>query len=135
MTDCLFCNIIAGEIPSHNIYEDEGVLAFLDIYPKTKGHTLVIPKEHFDNLYDISDKALAHVSRIAKHIAIHMKTALGATGVNILQSSGRVAQQEVMHFHMHIVPRYEDDQKICFTTSYEGKEFEAIATQIKEGLE
>ncbi len=134
MKDTIFSKIIAGEIPSYTVYEDEHVLAFLDIFPKTKGHTLVIPKEPFDNLYDISDEALAQVSRVAKRIAIHMKEALGASGVNIFQSSGSAAQQEVMHYHMHVVPRYDDDQKISFATSYEGKEFEAIAATLSEGL-
>lgn len=128
--NCLFCTIIAGDIPAHKVYEDEQVLAFLDIYPKTKGHTLVIPKRHADNIYDIDTKDLEHVMHVAQEIAKGMKTSLDTSGVNMFQSSGAVAQQEIMHYHMHVIPRYDDEQQISFATTYNGDDFESLATNI-----
>jgi histidine triad (HIT) family protein len=132
MSDCLFCRIVAGEIPSHKIYEDDNVLAFLDIYPKTKGHTLVIPKQHAENIFDIPKERLVQVMAVAQQIAKKMPAALGAEGVNFYQSNGSVAQQEIMHYHMHIIPRYQDAQHISFATEYKEKDFEDIVEKMNE---
>ena len=109
MEDCIFCKIIAGQIPSFKVFEDEDTLAFLDIKPATKGHTLVIPKQHFENVFDISDMALQKVSVVAKKLSVKIKDALRADGIRLSQSNGTVAGQDIMHFHLHIIPRYEND--------------------------
>lgn len=132
--NCLFCTIIAGDIPAHKVYEDEQVLAFLDIYPKTKGHTLVIPKRHAENVYDIPVEDLNQVIFVAQHIAKGMKTSLDTSGVNMFQSSGALAQQEIMHYHMHVIPRYDDKQQISFATTYDGDDFESLAKSIAISL-
>ena len=104
--NCIFCAIAAGEIPSFKIYEDELVLAYLDINPFSKGHTLVIPKAHSSGLLDTSDEMLAAVIARVKKVAAHLKEKLGCEGFNILQNNGAAAGQTVMHLHFHIVPRY-----------------------------
>jgi|SRR3989344_1020000 len=109
MMDCIFCKIVKGEIPSFKIYEDEATLAFLDIKPATKGHALVIPKQHFENVFDISEDALQKVSLVAKKLSAKIKDGLQADGIRLSQSNGRAAGQDIMHFHLHIIPRYEND--------------------------
>jgi histidine triad (HIT) family protein len=107
--DCIFCKIVAGEIPSHKIDEDDRTLAFMDINPWTRGHSLVIPKEHSRNIYDADpdDLAAAHIS--AQRLAQRMRERLKCEGVNVLQSSEPVAMQTVFHTHVHVIPRYSDD--------------------------
>ena len=107
---CKFCRIVKGLEPSWTVYEDELVMAFLDINPASIGHTLIIPKKHYENIYDISEKELKRVIVIAKRLAGVYREALGASGVNILHASGRDAQQDVFHFHIHLVPRYKNDE-------------------------
>ena len=104
--NCVFCAIIAGEIPSFKVYEDESVLAFLDINPFSKGHTLVIPKSHFEGLLDVDGETLGTLADRVKKIAAKLKAALGCDGFNILQNNGEAAGQTVKHIHFHIVPRY-----------------------------
>jgi histidine triad (HIT) family protein len=107
--DCLFCKIVAGEIPSHRIDEDDKTLAFLDINPWTRGHALVIPKTHSRNLYDVEPADLAAMHATAQRVARRMRDRLASEGVNILQSSEPVAMQTVFHTHVHVIPRYSDD--------------------------
>ena len=107
--NCIFCKIANGEIPSSCLYEDEKVRVILDISPASKGHALILPKEHYANLYEIDEDMLKHVILIAKKMAVKMKEALGVEGINILQNNGEIAGQTVFHYHMHIVPRYNDD--------------------------
>ena len=107
--NCIFCAIAKGEIPSFKIYEDDLVLAYLDINPFTKGHTLVIPKVHSSGLLDTSDETLAAIIARVKKVAAHLKNALPCDGFNILQNNGAAAGQTVMHLHFHIVPRYEGE--------------------------
>ncbi len=104
--DCIFCAIAAGEIPCFKIYEDDLVLAYLDINPFTKGHTLVIPKAHSEGLLDTDDALLGEIVARVKKVAAHLKTALPCDGFNILQNNGEAAGQTVRHVHFHIVPRY-----------------------------
>lgn len=104
--NCIFCALAAGEIPSFKIYEDDLVLAYLDINPFTEGHTLVIPKAHSTGLLDTSDAVLATVIARVRKVAAHLKTALPCDGFNILQNNGEAAGQTVPHLHFHIVPRY-----------------------------
>lgn len=106
---CVFCKIIAGEIPSYKIYEDEYTYAFLDIADDAIGHTLVIPKEHYENVLDIPNDLLAKVMDSVKKIANHYVENCGYTGVNIMNASGVDAQQSVFHLHFHIFPRKAED--------------------------
>ena len=107
--DCLFCKIIAGEIPSTRVYEDERTIAFMDINPGTTGHLLVVPRVHAKDLLDIDPEDLAAVARTSQVLAQRVTDRLGADGVNLLNSCGRAAWQTVFHFHMHVIPRYEGD--------------------------
>ena len=107
MNDCIFCKIAAGEIPSFKVYEDGDVLAYLDINPFAKGHTLVIPKAHSSGLVDTDNDRLAMVMAAVRKVASHLKTALPCDGFNILQNNGEAAGQTVRHIHFHIIPRYE----------------------------
>jgi histidine triad (HIT) family protein len=107
--DCIFCKIVAGELPAQVVAEDEHTLSFLDINPWTRGHALVIPRTHSRNLLEIGDADLAHVMSAAKRLATRMSERLGCDGVNLLNSSEPAAWQTVFHFHAHVIPRYEDD--------------------------
>jgi histidine triad (HIT) family protein len=107
--DCLFCKIVAGDIPATRIAEDERTVAFMDINPATRGHVLVIPREHARDLLEIDPEDLAAVAQAAQRIAGTMPERLGADGVNLLNSCGRAAWQTVFHFHLHVIPRYEAD--------------------------
>ena len=112
---CVFCKIIKGEIPSKKIYEDNDVLAILDISQATLGHTLVLPKKHYENLFSIENNDYLKVMEKVKMLAKAITSALNASGCNILNNCGELAGQSVMHFHVHIIPRYEnDDLKIEF---------------------
>lgn len=107
--DCIFCAIVAGDAPATIVDEDEHTVAFMDIHPWTAGHALVIPREHAKNIHEISDEQLDHVMRAAKRLAARGRDNLGADGVNLLNSTERAAWQTVFHFHVHVIPRYEDD--------------------------
>jgi len=107
--DCIFCKIAAGEIPSKTIYEDERFRVILDLGPATKGHALILPKDHADNLYELPDEIAESVLPVAKKVAAMMKKNLKCDGLNLVQNNGEVAGQTVMHFHMHMIPRYADD--------------------------
>jgi histidine triad (HIT) family protein len=107
--DCIFCKIVSGEIPSHKIDEDDKTVAFMDINPWTRGHALVIPKEHSRNIYDIGPEDLAAALATAQRVAIRLRDRFNAEGINILQSSEPVAMQTVFHTHVHVIPRYSDD--------------------------
>ena len=109
MPDCIFCKIVKGEIPSTKIFESDKALAFLDINPLTKGHCVVIPKEHHDNVFDIPLEDLKILITDAKQLADLLRGCLDADGVNLVNASGMAAEQSVFHFHIHIVPRYEGD--------------------------
>jgi len=109
MENCIFCKIIKGEIPSAKVFENEKVFAFLDINPLTKGHCLLIPKQHFENIFDIDENILFEINKTAKQLAVKIKNNLGATGVNLVNASGKDAEQSVFHFHLHLVPRYDND--------------------------
>ncbi len=107
--DCLFCKIVSGEIPSTRVAEDERTVTFMDINPATRGHVLVVPREHAKDLLEIDPEDLAAVAKAAQKIAATMPERLDADGVNLLNSCGRPAWQTVFHFHMHVIPRYEAD--------------------------
>lgn len=110
--NCIFCKIIAGDIPSTKLYEDENYVVMFDIGPATKGHALVIPKDHYANLFELPEDIAGGAYVLAKKMATKMKDKFQADGVNILQNNGEVAGQTVHHFHMHIIPRYKGDQGV-----------------------
>jgi histidine triad (HIT) family protein len=107
--DCLFCKIVAGEVPSTRVDEDERTVAFMDINPATRGHALVIPREHYRDLHEIPPDELAATMAAAQRLAGRARDRLDADGVNLLNSCGSAAWQTVFHFHVHVIPRYEDD--------------------------
>lgn len=109
MVDCIFCKIIAGEAPSNIIFENNEVVAFKPLNEVTKGHTLVIPKKHFENIFDIENEILEKLISTTKELSQKLLKDNDATGINLLHASGRDAQQSVFHFHLHIVPRYPND--------------------------
>lgn len=106
---CIFCKIVAGELPATIIDEDDRTLAFMDLSPATRGHALVIPREHVSDLHEIDPEDLEAVALTAQRVAAKARDKLGAGGVNLLNSSGAAAWQTVFHFHMHVIPRYADD--------------------------
>ena len=107
--DCIFCSIVRGEGPAEMVDEDEHTIAFLDITPWTRGHALVIPRAHSRNLYEVSDDDLHRAATAAKRLAITMRDRLGCDGVNLLNACEPAAWQTVWHFHVHVIPRYDDD--------------------------
>ena len=107
--NCIFCKIANGEIPSTTLYEDEDFRVILDLGPATRGHALLLPKNHFANLFELDDETAQKAILVAKKIAGKMKAALGADGFNLVQNNGEAAGQTVFHFHMHLIPRYEND--------------------------
>lgn len=106
---CIFCDIIDNKIPSKKIYEDDDILAILDISQATKGHALVIPKKHFDNITEVDKDTLSKLTSIAQDLAIQITNRLNAKGFNLLVNTNEAAGQTVKHMHLHILPRYEDD--------------------------
>ena len=107
--DCIFCAIAAGDGPAEIVDSDEHTVAFMDINPATRGHALVIPREHSADLLEISDEDLEHTVLAARRLAARMKEALGADGINLINACGAAAWQTVFHLHVHVVPRWEDD--------------------------
>jgi histidine triad (HIT) family protein len=107
--DCIFCKIVAGELPATIVAEGERSLAFMDIQPASRGHALVIPRAHAKDVHEIEPEDLQAVAVMAQELATRMRDVLGADGVNLLNSSGAAAWQTVFHFHMHVIPRYEGD--------------------------
>lgn len=107
--NCIFCKIANGEIPSTTLYEDEDFRVILDLGPATRGHVLLLPKNHFANLFELDDETAQKAILVAKKMAGKMKDALGADGFNLVQNNGEAAGQTVFHFHMHLIPRYEND--------------------------
>jgi histidine triad (HIT) family protein len=107
--DCIFCKIVAGELPAQKVDEDEHTIAFMDISPATRGHALVIPRRHSRNLIEIPAEDLEATIVAAQRLARRVTERLGADGVNLLNSCGPAAWQTVFHFHLHVIPRYEDD--------------------------
>ena len=129
--DCIFCAIAAGEIPSFKVYEDDLALAYLDINPFSKGHTLVIPKAHAAGLLDADDKLLSELVLRVKKVAAHVKEALGCDGFNILQNNGEAAGQTVRHIHFHIVPRWNGDPLAFENSKGDMDELKALAERIR----
>lgn len=132
--NCIFCKIIAGEIPSHTLYEDEQFKVILDVGPATKGHALILPKEHYANLYELPEEVAMNVMKLAKKMVQLMTDKLGCDGFNLVQNNGEVAGQTVFHFHMHLIPRYKNDGEILKynVQSFSQDELAEIKKQIIE---
>ncbi len=131
--DCIFCKIIAGELPGQIVDQDEDSVAFMDIAPATRGHALVVPRRHVRNLLEIDDDDLAATVRAARRIAGRMTDRLDAAGVNLINSCGAAAWQTVFHFHIHVIPRYEDDpMRLPWTPSPgDPEQIAAIAEELR----
>lgn len=110
--DCIFCKLANGEIPTNTIYEDADFRVFLDAAPATKGHCLIVPKEHFDNLEELDDSVGAKVMPLAKKMMKLLKEKLNWDGFNVAQNNGEIAGQTVFHFHVHLIPRYKGDGQV-----------------------
>ena len=106
---CLFCGIVSGEVPARIVDEDDLTVSFMDISPATRGHALVVPRRHSENLYEIGEEDLEACAVAARRLALRARDRLGADGVNVLNSCGPAAWQTVFHFHVHVIPRYEGD--------------------------
>ena len=137
--DCLFCKIKNGEIPSKKVYEDEYVYAFMDIGPLTKGHTLLIPKEHVANVFEMSEETAANLFKVAPRIANAIKDTFKPAGMNLLNNNGAPAGQSVFHFHLHFIPRYDatDGFKPTWNTKedeYTPEILQKLAEEIKANL-
>ena len=122
MEECIFCKIIAGELPCIKLYEDEKTIAFLDIYPVAKGHTLIIPKNHSATLYDISIEDAEAVGGTVSRVAKAVKKVLKCDGVNVYQGNEKAAMQEIFHVHFHVIPRFEGDQIVFMAQKTELEE-------------
>lgn len=109
--NCIFCKLANGVFPTNSIYEDEDFNVILDASPATKGHALILPKEHYANMFEIDDDILAKAAKLAKKIMAHEKEILGCDGYNLVQNNGEAAGQTVFHFHMHLIPRYSDNNE------------------------
>lgn len=108
-SDCIFCKIVAGEVPSTKIYEDAEVLAFMNLHPTHKGQVLVIPKDHIENIYGLSEELAARIMLATKKLAIAVKNGVDADGVNLIMNNEEAAGQVIFHAHMHIIPRFNSD--------------------------
>ncbi len=134
--NCIFCKIASGEIPSKTIYENYEFRVILDINPASKGHALIIPKEHYNDIYELPEEVAGHAMILAKKLAAHMTKVLNCDGFNILQNNGEVAGQTVFHFHMHLLPRYDKDgnqDKLCFNhLDLSQEELEEICQKLQQ---
>src|ERR671916_1519737 len=131
--DCIFCKIVAGELPAEKVDEDEHTVAFMDLNPWTRGHALVIPRNHTPNLYEIEDDELRHTAVAARRLARRMKERLGCDGINLLNAAEPAAWQTVFHFHLHVIPRYDDDPLELPTRPHqaEADELEKVANELR----
>ncbi len=130
--NCVFCKINRNEIPSLKVYEDDNTTAFLDINPNSRGHVLIIPKIHFENIYGLPVETWCHINITAQKIAIALKNALSADGINIIMNNESRAGQIIFHAHIHVIPRYNDFEDNKYT--YIAGEMEELAQKIKEVL-
>ena len=129
---CVFCKIASGEFSSHKIYEDEKVLAILDLSQATKGHTLVMPKKHYENIFDLDEDTSKHLFNVVRKIAKHYKeTDENILGINLLNNNGSSAGQTVMHYHMHILPRYENDDLVNMKFNEHKLDLAEICNELK----
>lgn len=131
MSSCIFCQIIEGEIPSAKIYEDEHVYAFMDIMPLTKGHVLLIPKKHVENIYGFTEEDAAQFFKAAPKVANALKDEFTPIGMNLLQNNGAAAGQTVFHYHLHFIPRYDETDGFDLST-WESKQEEFTPEKVQQ---
>lgn len=136
MDNCIFCKIANGEIPSATVYEDDSFRVILDLNQAIKGHMLILPKEHFANLYELPEETAAAAMRLAKKLAMAAKDTMNIDGLNLLQNNGEAAGQSVMHFHLHVLPRVKGDDSFPAwnEASVSSEELAEIAETLKKGL-
>lgn len=131
-SNCIFCKIAAGEIPSHTIYEDERFKVIFDISPATKGHAIIIPKNHAKDVFELSEEDASKIFVVAKKVASALNEVLPCDGFNILQNNGEIAGQTVFHLHVHLIPRYKDDNVVLsWKQGDPAKELDEIAEKVK----
>lgn len=130
--ECIFCKIIKGDIPSFTVYEDETFKVILDRFPAAPGHMLIIPKEHYADMFELPDEVAARLYPLAKKLAAKVKAVTGAEGINIVQNNGEAAGQSVYHFHLHIVPRKTDDGIILNQSSNQDMTIEELEEMFKK---
>ncbi|MCD7950897.1 MAG: HIT family protein [Erysipelotrichaceae bacterium] len=132
MNDCIFCKIINHEIPGKIVYEDDICLAFLDLSQTTDGHTLVIPKKHYDHILDVDSDTLGHMMKVVQVVAKNIEDKLGAKGFNIVSNMNEIAGQSVHHFHIHIIPRYSESDgfKAIYTDRSNEVDLQNIYTKL-----
>lgn len=139
MSDCIFCKIINGELPAAKVFENDDVLAFLDISQVTKGHTLVIPKAHKENIYELDSETAAKLFTVVPQISQAIKDEFKPKGMNLLNNNGAFAGQAVFHYHLHLIPRYDDNDgfKANWTTNndqYSSEDLQSIAATIQKNI-
>jgi len=134
--NCIFCKLANGDIPTATVYEDEYLRAIMDAAPANKGHIIILPKSHAANIYELEDEYVSRAFVLAKKLAVALKKLTGCDGVNILQNNGEAAGQTVFHFHVHVIPRFKDDDCtiVWKPTSYEDGEASETAKKIAELL-
>jgi histidine triad (HIT) family protein len=132
--DCIFCKLANGVIPVEGLYEDDVVKVILDASPAALGHALILPKSHAENVYRLDDEVVAHVAKVAKKIAWALKLAVGADGINVLQNNEEAAGQTVMHYHVHVIPRYNGDSVNVSWTPKDDNHAEEILAKVKKCL-
>lgn len=134
--NCIFCKIANGDIPSETIYEDEKFRVILDLNPASRGHALILPKEHFNDVCELNEEYASKVLQLGGRIGAAMKEKLGCSGFNLVQNNGTSAGQTVFHFHMHVIPRYENGSPIVTWNPVraEPQELKQTADQIRAGL-
>ena len=136
MRQCIFCKIVKKQAPASIIYEDETVMVFLDKRPLNEGHTLVIPKKHYVDIFDIPENQLSQVHKVAKQVSVAVKKATNADGISIIQQNGKAAAQDIFHLHVHVVPRFEGQKLPRFSAlkEFERAKLEVMAKKIKQHL-
>ena len=134
--NCIFCKLANGDIPTATVYEDEYLRAIMDAAPANKGHIIILPKSHAANIYELEDEYVSRTFVLAKKLAVALKKLTGCDGVNILQNNGEAAGQTVFHFHVHVIPRFKNDDCtiVWKPTSYEDGEASEVAKKIAELL-
>ena len=128
---CIFCRIAQKQVPASSVYEDEKVMAFLDIRPLNEGHTLVIPKAHYENIFDVPQELNAYIHGTTKQIATAVKKAMNTDGISIIQQNGKAANQDIPHLHVHVIPRYEGQKLPSFSETSEAKREQLSQTAAK----
>lgn len=129
---CRFCEIVRNEAPASCVYEDDKVMAFLDIMPVSEGHTLVVPKKHYENIYEIPDEEVAYLFKIVRKVACAVKKSMKAEGIGIFQNNGKAAGQVVFHLHVHIIPRHERHESCRPHEECQPSRLDAVAYKIRQ---